>query len=342
MKVSLGYEIKGKLILSNQWQPVVYLASIDSPEKFFVASPEFKINSAPIAEDGSFFLSGDDLPEEARFYRLYLVQNSFSAVEFYHSPIRNFMHILLHNHDKIELSNSDKNNIFNSITFINSEKNERLYSFENEYYQKKVLLDNGGTKAKRDFLSQNLNKFIHEFTSTCSDPLIGLFALYHIEDKETDFLRSSNFYFDLQEILQNQYPNSLYANLYNEQLNSLTDYRKVVCEIPELSNPWKDWIMALQSILILLLSFFLFRAYIKKRQPKDQPQLLASLSEKELAILEKLGLGKANKEIAAELFVELSTVKTHINSIYKKLGVNKRQDAVDIYNQHISNQIQKD
>ena len=34
-------------------------------------------------------------------------------------------------------------------------------------------------------------------------------------------------------------------------------------------------------------------------------------------------------EIAADLFVSVNTVKTHQQSIYRKLGVSTRRDAVD-------------
>ena len=35
-------------------------------------------------------------------------------------------------------------------------------------------------------------------------------------------------------------------------------------------------------------------------------------------------------EIAAELFVSGNTVKTHVKSIFRKLGVNRRVDAVRV------------
>jgi LuxR family maltose regulon positive regulatory protein len=36
----------------------------------------------------------------------------------------------------------------------------------------------------------------------------------------------------------------------------------------------------------------------------------------------------SNADIAAELFVSVNTVKTHVKSIYRKLAATKRQDAV--------------
>jgi DNA-binding NarL/FixJ family response regulator len=41
-----------------------------------------------------------------------------------------------------------------------------------------------------------------------------------------------------------------------------------------------------------------------------------------------LGKGKSNKEIAAELGCSVKTVKNHLNSIFQKLGVNNRTEAV--------------
>jgi LuxR family maltose regulon positive regulatory protein len=36
----------------------------------------------------------------------------------------------------------------------------------------------------------------------------------------------------------------------------------------------------------------------------------------------------SNADIASELFVSVNTVKTHVKSIYRKLDVARRQDAV--------------
>jgi LuxR family maltose regulon positive regulatory protein len=53
------------------------------------------------------------------------------------------------------------------------------------------------------------------------------------------------------------------------------------------------------------------------------------LSERELDVLRLLAGRLSQREIAGELFVSFSTVKSHVRSIFRKLGVDSRTDAVD-------------
>lgn len=53
-----------------------------------------------------------------------------------------------------------------------------------------------------------------------------------------------------------------------------------------------------------------------------------ALSERELEVLRLVADGLTNTEIAAELVIAQSTVKSHINHIYSKLGVSSRTQAV--------------
>jgi LuxR family transcriptional regulator, maltose regulon positive regulatory protein len=52
------------------------------------------------------------------------------------------------------------------------------------------------------------------------------------------------------------------------------------------------------------------------------------LSERELDVLRLLASSQSQREIAGELFVSFSTVKSHVRSIFRKLGVDSRTDAV--------------
>lgn len=54
----------------------------------------------------------------------------------------------------------------------------------------------------------------------------------------------------------------------------------------------------------------------------------ASVTEREVEVLELLSRGLGNKEMARELFVSEATVKSHLSHIYTKLGVDTRAGAV--------------
>jgi len=56
--------------------------------------------------------------------------------------------------------------------------------------------------------------------------------------------------------------------------------------------------------------------------------LLEPLSGREQEVLELLAAGMANQKIAERLVVTVGTVKTHIKSIYGKLGVHRRTQAI--------------
>lgn len=52
------------------------------------------------------------------------------------------------------------------------------------------------------------------------------------------------------------------------------------------------------------------------------------LSERELEVLALLASGRTNAEISGDLFVAVGTVKSHLNSIYRKLGAVNRAEAI--------------
>ena len=61
---------------------------------------------------------------------------------------------------------------------------------------------------------------------------------------------------------------------------------------------------------------------------------LASLTPREIEVLELVAGGCQNKEIAARLQLSENTVKLHIRNIISKLGVHNRTEAAMIHAQH--------
>jgi DNA-binding NarL/FixJ family response regulator len=50
------------------------------------------------------------------------------------------------------------------------------------------------------------------------------------------------------------------------------------------------------------------------------------LTAAEQRVAEQIAKGSTNREAAAELFLSVRTVETHVASIYRKLGVRNRSD----------------
>lgn len=67
---------------------------------------------------------------------------------------------------------------------------------------------------------------------------------------------------------------------------------------------------------------------MEKEMEIQYDEIKEALSEREVEVLQLIGAGKSNKQIAEELHLTLSTVKTHASNIYSKLNVNRRIQAV--------------
>jgi LuxR family maltose regulon positive regulatory protein len=63
-------------------------------------------------------------------------------------------------------------------------------------------------------------------------------------------------------------------------------------------------------------------------KPATAKQLVEPLSERELEVLALIAAGESNREIAGRLFVSTSTVKTHVNNLFRKLSARNRTQAV--------------
>lgn len=72
------------------------------------------------------------------------------------------------------------------------------------------------------------------------------------------------------------------------------------------------------SVTVRLLAAFADRAPRTARQPVEP------LTEREEEVLLTVARGRTNAEIAEELFISLSTVKTHLASLMSKLGARNR------------------
>jgi DNA-binding NarL/FixJ family response regulator len=76
---------------------------------------------------------------------------------------------------------------------------------------------------------------------------------------------------------------------------------------------------------------------VDKKKNGETPisdKLAENLTDREREILQLLGLGQPNKQIALGLGISENTVKFHISAIFSKLGVNNRTEALRAGNKY--------
>jgi LuxR family transcriptional regulator, maltose regulon positive regulatory protein len=129
----------------------------------------------------------------------------------------------------------------------------------------------------------------------------------------------------------------------DEAAGKLLEEALVVAEPHEMYRPFLDWGGTVHSAIALLIlpssPAAGFASRVHERfvcQPSSRaagspaagnetPALTAS----ELAVLRLLRSYMSNQDIADTLFLSVNTVKTHLRSVYSKLGVSSRREAVE-------------
>jgi DNA-binding CsgD family transcriptional regulator len=153
------------------------------------------------------------------------------------------------------------------------------------------------------------NTFISVANSSTSQ-LVGLLAISHtagLSDSQKGKIR---------DILAGYDQHNIYgAHIFQE-------YRVI--------DDWKLYLLG--GILLVSASSLYGYKYYRRRTIL---KIWRELSQREMDIVGLILSGKSNKEVAQALSIELSTVKTHVNNIYAKLGVKNRKD-LDRYKRMIN------
>jgi DNA-binding CsgD family transcriptional regulator len=133
-----------------------------------------------------------------------------------------------------------------------------------------------------------------------------LYAVYQTEFQE-DYYKDPAFYKAYLSKWRNN--NSPYFHSFKQQI-----------PIPEKPK----WYILL---VFLLLALFISAAIFVR---EGRSRKINSLSIQERRIFELLQKGASNQEISDEYNIELSTVKSHISSIFSKLHIKSRKEAINL------------
>ncbi len=94
------------------------------------------------------------------------------------------------------------------------------------------------------------------------------------------------------------------------------------------SEGFQEMFLIFSGVAFVVVGFLLggfFRKGPKKRVLKN-----STLSKQELKVLHLINEGFSNHEIAEQLFIAESTVKSHVSSILSKLKAKRRTEAIKI------------
>lgn len=69
-----------------------------------------------------------------------------------------------------------------------------------------------------------------------------------------------------------------------------------------------------------------FPAAVRRERPEVEPRPAARLSDAELRVADLASRGHSNRQIAASLFITVSTVEQHLTRVYRKLQVKRRTE----------------
>ena len=311
----------------------VYLSVIEDYRKLSRVYMEQIYRKTTTDSIGFFRFDGSNLPVDNRIYRIHI--------------------------DDCADAGSSTNHIFGrctdtkSITFI-ANNNDTLFfprTFEDE-----VLCDITSTNPNSDALLQidalkeemvfdftdfrseanrklNTHKWfdkLQQFGKGLNDPLAELYIYDFLSDRRNETynyylsdVADNNYYVGLKDRLQKTYGNTSFTQLYSDELAIDQQIRPLK---GSAGFDWK-WILASLLGLSVLLNLYLWR----RNKPKKTGDILQKLTIQERKIVEHILADKTNKEIATDLFISHSTVKTHINNLYKKLGVSTREEVKSLF-----------
>lgn len=110
----------------------------------------------------------------------------------------------------------------------------------------------------------------------------------------------------------------------------LTDYRFFlhVSFSPNVIQTLSISVFIIICVILVFIIEYYQHIFNHLRGSLKQAKRLYPLTERELEVIDKTLTGKGNKAIANELYIEESTVKNHLKSIYKKLSVSSRSELI--------------
>ena len=302
--------IKGNLSIDSTWSRVVYLSMIPGFDQLNAMSNQMIIDRAEINENGNFSFATNYLPSEYYLYRLHISKKGDPPASLIiGGNDENHIFLLANKQSDISIKINDSESIFGNVEIKNSPRSQQL----DEINKMVSFIDTAnfnGSPLKRELIENALDEKLRQFADSCSYPLVALYAIYR-----------SNF-----ESHKEINPGFYTHFLKKWRLENSCYFDEFKKKIPAKTNRNFAFIYGITG---LILGFILMYLFEKRRMVKSLNPI-HELTIQERNIYTLLQNGKTNKEISDELNISLSTVKSHVNSIFSKLKIKSRREILNL------------
>ncbi|RNC86958.1 MAG: LuxR family transcriptional regulator [Winogradskyella sp.] len=304
--------IKGKLQLDSIWEPVVYLSYISSFKDMYTMSNEIIIAETKVDSSGSFYFSTESFPKEDNLYRLHLSKKESPAASLIiGGKEENHIFLIANKHSEIFIKNKIRDSLFYDYDINGYQPNTDFKSIHTIINNDNLRSPN--SNLKKEFINKTIYEELRHIADTASHPIVSLYALTNSKF-ESSYLENQKFYENYLDKWKDE--NSSYFN----ELRS---------KFPEKKNSPALWII-ISAIFFFLLGYIINNSMNARRKKDNKHLKLLSVQERKIYCL--LVEGKSNKEISEAFNIGVSTVKSHVSSIYNKLNIKSRKDIVNVSN----------
>ncbi|UWX54375.1 LuxR C-terminal-related transcriptional regulator [Maribacter litopenaei] len=309
----------------------VYLSIIEDYRKLSRTYLEQILKKTVTDSTGYFEFTGDNLLNDNRIYKIHIddcTEESNGNHFFGNCTNTKSVLFIAKANDTIYLPATFNDELFCDLNSTNASSID-LLNIDG-------LLDNMAfdyasfnSDANKRLTSQKWFKKLQEYGESLHEPLSELYIYQFLSDRRNetfDFfvkdLPDNEYYLELMQRLNEKYPSASFSNQYQSEMKSFLAFY----QSDKMSN--NIWMLLLSVLLLLsiLMNAYLWNSQKRFRVAKNN-QLANELSQQEKKVVHHINKGLSNKEIASTLFISVSTVKSHINNIYKKLDVKSERST---------------
>ena len=328
------YEFSG-VVNSENLDGKIYLSVVEDYRKISGVYPEQILNETVADSTAHCSFMGNNLPSENKIYRIHVdnCSDEDQKISHFTGHCPNSIEIVFvaNNQTILSLPFSFDNQMFCRVVSTHAKANTflKIDSLKNDM---RFAFGTYRSEANRKLNSNKWFGILQQYGEQLQEPLAELYSFAFLSDRGSDLysyyledLRTNPYYDDLLKRLQTTYPGTQYTKQYEAELNS--DKYLTATQLKS-SLPWWVYLAIGITLLSILANVYFFRK-VKKLEKYGIDKGL--LTRQENKVLDLILQDKTNKEIATQMFVSLSTVKTHINNLYKKLQVSSREEVKSLY-----------